>query len=78
MYTGELGSQDKENQWSDSRNLHPTEGRVNMNSLSWLMQRLNVRKDRKGSESVDQVSTNKKLTAKPKNMCFVSLNCRMN
>ena len=58
-----MGSQDKENQWSNSRNLHPTEGRVNMNSLSWLMQRLNVRKERKGSESADQVSTNKNLTA---------------
>lgn len=74
MYSGEMGSQDREIQWSNSRNLHPTEGRVNMNSLSWLMQRLNVRKDRKGSESVDQVSTNKRLPARPKNMCFVSLN----
>jgi len=78
MYSGELGGQDKENQSSNSRNLHPTEGGVNMISLSWLMQRLNVRKDTKGSESVDQVSTNKKLTARPKNMCFVSLNSRMN
>lgn len=63
MYSGETGSQDKEDQWSNSRNLHPTEGRVNMNSLSWLMQRLNVRKERKGSESEDQVLTNKNLTA---------------
>ena len=63
MYSGEMGSQDKEKQWSNSRNLHPTEGRVNMNSLSWLMQRLKVRKERKGSESADQVSSNKNLTA---------------
>ena len=45
MYSGELGGQDKENQSSNSRNLHPTEGGVNMISLSWLMQRLNVRKE---------------------------------
>lgn len=27
MYSGEMGSQDREIQWSNSRNLHPTGGK---------------------------------------------------
>lgn len=73
----EMGSQDKENQWSNSRNPAAHWGKSEYEYLSWLKQTLNVRKERIGSERVDWVSTTKKLPARPKNTCLISLNNRM-
>lgn len=46
MYGEEMGSQDKENQWSNSRNPAAHGGKSEYEYLSWLKQTLNVRKER--------------------------------
>lgn len=51
-----------------------TEGSVSMSSLYSLKQGLNVRKERTGSERVDQVSATKNLTARLRNMYFITFN----
>lgn len=63
----EVATQDKKNQWSNSRNPGANPEMSAYEHLCWLKQKLNVRK---GTRRVDWVSTAKGLTARPRNRYF--------